>query len=219
MCLVTAGLISSTSSDSSSCGQSSYTVAGINQFYITNSEWISQYYFDTSDTLLSTITSLSLDPAFEAFEYQVEKVNDAYSEVENISESGYEYIKTLDVTFYKMTPEKRDRLLELMRTKTKIFFQDRNSYWHMMGEDNPCKVVSYKATTDNSEGKNLLNVVFESRGKYPGRYIDADYVCVHVTELCVETTPQDCDCITLETQVLANSATCLLNDLASCSLN
>lgn len=221
MCLVSAGLISttgggSTDTDCSGGNGIGYSVAGITRLFLANYEFIYQYYFDVSDALFTTVNNLSVSPGIEWYEYTVETTQDTFSETESISDSGREYIKTFDATFFGLSPQKRDRLFELMTAKTTLVFKDGNSNWIIMGEDNPCKITKYVAKTDNKDGTSDYKVTFTTTSKTPVRFIDSTYVGLNITHELLP--PPNCDCITLVTDDLIVSADCYLLPFANCAL-
>lgn len=211
MCLVTAGLL-----------RCVYSVGGMNRLILTNWEDINDYYFNTGDTKYTTVSSLNMDSGTEWYEYTVTKALNNFSEVEQVSENGKLFIQTLDVTFIKLEPEKRDRLVELLNSKLTSVFKDNNSQWIILGEELPLKAINYKAETGTDEGTSNYRVTFECRSKVPARFIDTDYVLDNITlEGSGGGTPpaELCDCPTFESSILDDTWTCQLDDIGlSCVL-
>jgi hypothetical protein len=192
-----------------------YSLGGIKRLFITNKEWITDYFFDVSDTELSQITSFSTSSSYLGwYEFQVTKT--FLNAFENLEISGQKnlFVKNLDATFIKLDSTKRGVLKKLLNAKTVVAFIDNNNNWWVIGEDTGCKSSEYKAQTSTIDGTSDYRVLLTSKGKYQMRSIDNSYAYTYIAG---ETT-YDCDCETLITYPLYISANCELSPLASCPL-
>lgn len=194
----------------------SYSVGGIKRLFITNKSWITDYYFDLTDSELSTITNLQTSSSYQQwYEFQVTKTFLNLSEV--LEKSGQKdlFIKSLDATFIKLDATKRGVLQRLMNAKSVIAVLDNNDKWWIIGEDNGCIKKEYKAQTSTIDGTSDYRILFESKGKYQMRNIDSTYA---YTNIALEQT-YECNCDNLITYPLYISANCELLPLASCPLS
>lgn len=192
-----------------------YSIGGIKRLFITNFDWINDFYFDVNDTSFSTITNFSMNNS-TWYEFQIVKTFLSFSE--ELSKTGQKnlYRKRLDSTFIKLDSIKRGVLQKLINGKTTVVVQDNNNNWWSIGEDTGCKISEYNATTSSIEGLSNYKIVIKSDSKYPMRNIDADYASLYIAG---DDVPITCGCSTLITYPLSISADCALIDLSSCPLS
>jgi len=192
-----------------------YTVAGIKRLFMTNSEWIDDFFFDLSDTELTTIDRFQTNNDFVAwYEFSVYRNFTNGFENLNISSQKNLFNKTLDLTFLKLSPTNRFTINQMIKAKPIIVFLDNNDEWWCIGEDQPCKIKEYKAQTSTIDGTSDYRLLFECDSKYPMRAVDSTYAYINIAGQ-----PQyECNCDNLVDFVLQVSANCSLFDLQNCPL-
>lgn len=163
-----------------------FTLGGINQIFITNREWINEFYFLGTDKKKSNITSLNVNTGITWFEFKVNQQNTSFSEKISISNSGKQFIKSFDVSFNKMDSNKRSTLNELIDNgNLTIVYKDNNGIWWLMGDDFGSEVNDYNATTSTVKDNNFYRTVFNAVGKYSIRSIDSGYVSNYILPFAV----------------------------------
>jgi len=193
-----------------------YSLGGIKRLFITNKSWITDYYFLTTDAELSTVQNLATGNGYiQWYEFQITKT--FLNTFENLEVSGQKeaFIKNVDATFLKLDATKRGVLQRLINSPSVIAVLDNNDKWWIIGEDTGCIRKEYKAQTSTIDGTSDYRILFESKGKYQMRNIDATYAYNYIALEQVF----ECNCENLITYPLYISANCELLPLASCPLS
>ncbi len=192
-----------------------YTAGGIKRLFITNKLWITDFFFSTSDSELTTIQNLETGNGYvQWYEFQIAKTFLNAFEVLEVSGQKELFVKNLDATFIKLDATKRGVLQRLINSPCVIAILDNNNNWWMIGEDNGARRKEYRAQTSTIDGTSDYRILFESKGKYQMRNIDSTYAYNNIALESV----YECNCDNLISYPLYISANCELLPLADCPL-
>jgi hypothetical protein len=160
------------------CGP--YNVGGITELYFANKDYVTDYFFSSSDTNLNTVTNLTVSPLIDWYHYTVIAQTAIAGEKMSKTSGGKLYTKSFDLTIQQMSSDKRDNIVELLDSETVIVYKDYNSKWFIMGLDFGCRVTSYEATSDKLPGINQYKINLDTTEKTPLRSITDNYVSTNI---------------------------------------
>ncbi len=199
-----------------SCGD--FVLGGIKNVYMTNHSLFTNIYYNTGDTKQSEI-SMILPTGITWYEFTTLSLSTIAFEKEVITNNGrWFFQKEFDCTFDYLEPFKRSVLMELINSNNiTIAWQSNNGNWFIMGDDYPCKVIDYGATTDNIKGNNQYSIKLGTEGRYQMRALSQDYVNNYILPFNDIIVVPDCEYFT--SHALYNSLDGFVYDYLDCYVN